>query len=314
MSVFRLKLHSVCADVEFLKEDSTRDSFQRDFAPFLSNDFSSTPSFTVKVGTVKPAKKSSFPFFSSPLFQSYGFFQRQCYWDAEHGFSIHTKPQLEFRVFGSNSDDLYEILFIILLSELGFQLEKKGFRRLHAVGWKFADKAYLLSMPSHHGKSGMASRMNAQDLPLLGDEVIFVKDGQAYGFPFRIALRSAPPAGVVGVKQWHRKFFGDKFLIEIKNGVTAPQEFAKIYFSHRKKILNNRLAFCGFVFLGLGIPQMREIMLRPQEVGALVKMAVARAVFALKLLASGKVQSIDHHEDLWLQLEDLKALPAAKKV
>jgi hypothetical protein len=192
--------------------------------------------------------------------------------------------QDEGEVVGENADLVYERLYLSVLSRVGEKLEWKGLRRIHGLALCSPRGDYcLFLMRSGVGKSTLAHsllqrsgwKLLSEDTPLLDSR------GRLHPFPFRLAL---PPEPGERGKTLVR---ASQFAIAKEPGrcthvfagawITGPQPAAAPL---RKASLLGQAFRDGVI--GLGVPQVSELFLRPGLRDALAKV----------VLAGGRLRSI----------------------
>jgi hypothetical protein len=153
-------------------------------------------------------------------------------------------------------------------------LDRKGFHRVHALG---VEPGVLAILPQGGGKSAMAALLcSSGGRRVHSDEIPLIQDGGVHPFPLRLALRPQVAEGLqlTGGRLFKRKIFDDKILFPLPANQTAPAAriqailIGRLNLSGIPKVRRaSRLrVFAGLMHslvVGIGVPQMREFMLRP---------------------------------------------------
>lgn len=223
----------------------------------------------------------------------------------------------EIVVHGSETDHVYEVAYVAVLSLLGWELEKSGFVRLHALGLNFDGSAALFQLPPKGGKSTLALESVESGVDVLGDEVMLVRDGQAFAFPIRAAV-SSKVAGRFGLdgRRFHRKSFDEKTLVSLPRVSLEPVPVQTLVFQSRaglaetigKAGLTDLVVWSISTCLGLGLPQMREFIVRAEEIPWFAIVFWRRLVFVCgfsrrRTLKVGRGVSVSGSNELRPRLE-----------
>lgn len=164
-----------------------------------------------------------------------------------------------------------------LHSVIGEELEKRGWFRMHACGTVAEGHAKIWMADSGSGKSvHILKSMNESQEAILGDEILYFKNG--YVFPFPIPVATAK--NMVSSANRERLFLGSqKSLTPIPpHRIAQPTSDFTINY-----IGSSKLMFIVKFVLGLGLPQMRVYLVRANNLYFLFRQAFARLKFALAL-------------------------------
>jgi hypothetical protein len=190
-----------------------------------------------------------------------------------------------FEVHSLFHEERYEMAFVALLSSVGEELDRRGLHRIHALA---VEPGVIAVLPQGGGKSAMAALlMRSESRRIHSDEIPLISRGIVYPFPLRLALRPhvADGLGVGDGRRFKRKIFDDKILFPLPANRTADTEPVRAILIGRHGLCQfpqvrraSRLrVFAGLVHslvFGLGVPQMREYMLRPAP--ALIAIFISR--------------------------------------
>ena len=148
----------------------------------------------------------------------------------------------------------------LLHSSIGEQLEQLGFVRLHAAAYLTPELTAAVHLaPSGAGKSTLIAQVLATtSWSVFGDETLLVREGLIHAYPTRVALNA-------GERPPDRVFMGSKkVLTQIPaSRVAAPSKIGALIYHTSKTLpfLQKTDAFVS-ISLGLGLPQMKEYMIR----------------------------------------------------
>ena len=169
-------------------------------------------------------------------------------------------------------------IYLLALSLLGEDLERKGFMRIHAASFAHDLGATAVLAPSGTGKSTLAAQiLRGSSLNLYSDEITLLKNGTLYPFPCRMALKP-PQEERISIPQ---------------NRIAVPTVLHKIYLATRVsekcftiQTLTTRRAASLIAQLTIGwhLPQLLEVALRRDSFFFLCQMLVRRLATALKLV------------------------------
>lgn len=196
------------------------------------------------------------------------------------------------RIFSTDRDLLYEAAYLFLLSQLGELLDKRGFHRVHALGFSVAGKAALVLLPMGGGKSTLGTHLleNPSVKILSDDSPLIDREGRLWCFPLRIGLLpgsegNIPPADLRCIQ---RMEFGPKLLLRheyfadrivesappafVFLGRRSLAEHCRIVPASRYAALRQLIPNC---VIGLGLFQGMEFMFNRSPGTVLAKLSVA---------------------------------------
>ncbi len=189
-------------------------------------------------------------------------------------------------VYGEDLEAVYERLYLSLLSRLGERLETAGLHRLHGLALDSPWGTCLFLMRAGVGKSNLAYsllqrpgwRLISEDTPLLD------AGGRLHPFPFRLGLRRQ---GLNGAKNLVRA----SSFARVQSSLKCDYLFAGAWITGDHPQVGElgtsralALLFRDGV-IGLGVPQVAELFVRPGARDRLQKLTLAlrrlRAVLPL---------------------------------
>lgn len=287
---FQIVFENLASDFSHFRMENVSDSSEVDFQIQFS---------------INPPTERNSAFFKWPLFQTrmcraYGWHQRFCDYGQGHGVWHERKDKCH--VFGTDSVLIYEMAYTLMLSKTGEELEtRRGWLKLHALGFFANEEAVLALLPSGGGKSHLAKRILDETRELLfGDEILFCDGRFVYPFPIRLALRenSAHLLSSDSFRVFKRKRFDTKYLLPIpKDRVAPPARVRRIFLSSlhvqngiRKPRLQDYFHFLLLSVSGWGLPQMREHLIRKETFFELPFWAFQRFKTSLLLLRQSEFQ------------------------
>jgi hypothetical protein len=224
--------------------------------------------------------------------------ERNCeYVDGTLLFSSRERGKERFEIHGDTAEGIHETAWETILSALGEALDRKGAHRVHALGIELGGRAGLLIMPSGGGKSTLASLCAKQAGPIriLSDESPLVYDDKILPFPLRFALEPAAAEGMGREGRiFQRRRFPAKMLFALDaHRVGRASEPAFLLLGSRRRAAEARIRgasrFLAWAELtrslvvGIGIAQMREHLLRLENLPVLARVFLSRLRAATRL-------------------------------
>jgi hypothetical protein len=180
-----------------------------------------------------------------------------------------------------------DVIENFMAASWGELLENLGYRRLHAAAFlKKNGMAEVIVAPSGAGKSTLVAQLISRGEKVFSDEIVLIKGDTVFAFPLPVASES-----IQTVSTRSRKFLGSsKPLLPIAlKSVAAPSKVECIFFVTNSPRLVRPFEWVLVVTLGLGLPQMKEYLVRSDSFFALPRVAVRRIAFALGNLISRRV-------------------------
>jgi hypothetical protein len=280
-----------------------------DFEHFTPDETTGKPDAdeTIEVFLCSPRENisSSLPrLFSTPscVVRGWGPLRDCVYSDGVLLRSRRERGAERFEILGDRASPMHETAWEAVLSALGEALDRRGAHRVHALGIEWGGRGGLIIMPSGGGKSTLAALLSASRnglagrLRILSDETPLVYRGRLWPFPVRMALAPSVARTWLGLqgRPFPRRLFPAKqlFALELSRiGRPVKPEFVILGSSDRAPRATIRPIARWFVFeqvfdcmaVGLGVAQMREHMIRLDNLGSLARIFVSRVIAAARL-------------------------------
>lgn len=188
-----------------------------------------------------------------------------------------------------NIDVIDDILYFFLNSSAGEHLEYNGMMRLHALSFTVSDKAILVHGSPGYGKSTLALELikNPQ-VKIFSDEITILNLNTYFLYPYPMRIASVEnlslQSGSQSIKFTY--FFNKKSLVTVEpSKVATPTRLNYLY-----KILNlnknyplkseirvlQKIKLSLEIFLGAGLIQMWEYLLRLNNLHVIVRILINR--------------------------------------
>ncbi len=123
-------------------------------------------------------------------------------------------------VYSLDRDLLREKCYLLVMTRVGEELDRRGLHRIHAMGVVHGGRAVLCLLPSGGGKTTLAlSLLERRDFSLLSEEVPLVsRSGRLFPFPIRIGIVEGTPLDVPPrfLQPFRRSRHGPKVLIDAR--------------------------------------------------------------------------------------------------
>ncbi|HEX7673637.1 MAG TPA: hypothetical protein VF412_05670, partial [Bdellovibrio sp.] len=250
--------------------------------------------------------------------KAFGFKDRICVYP--HGETLQiqrTDHGFATELNGTDSDELFDILRMYLLSSSGELLDLQGIHRLHCLGFQYNNQNILISASSGGGKSYLAYQGQLENPPLkiYSDETCLIDNsGLLYGLALPIAMKKSIEAKSQQSMRVLR-LSGERDLITLSPfSPMGPQRIHKIFvithwgkqFKVMKAAFLIQLIFAVRVILGLGNMQMREFLIREDNMLALGKIAWSRFKRALYLISHSQIYHVQLQKNSEKNLDQLK--------
>jgi hypothetical protein len=176
-------------------------------------------------------------------------------------------------------DLLREKCYLLLMTRIGEELDRRGLHRVHAMGVVHQGLAVLCLLPSGGGKTTLAMSLLAlPDYRLLSEEVpLLSRAGLLHAFPVRMGVVAGTPLDVPDryLQMFKRSRQGAKVLIDTRyfaGLIASPAEPGIVFVGRRvgpgeaRVVPLSRIgglaALLGACVAGNGIPQLLEYLLR----------------------------------------------------
>lgn len=211
-------------------------------------------------------------------------------------------------VWSPDRDFLRELGYLFLHSRLGWELDRRGLHRAHALGVEKDGRAGLLFLPSGGGKTSTALELlRRPGWRLLGDDhpLVDARSGEVLAFQGRPGLRAPAPAWgrASDRSEFRRRRHGMKPLLDLdvlagrlaSRGRLSWVAFGVPRASGRLTELASPAAAAALarrIVVGDGLPQVFELLwpgFRPAAWGRLAVVAADRAAAAARLAARARV-------------------------
>ncbi len=274
---------------------------------------------SIVVSTMNPPMPTRRFLFATHFCKVFGFKDRLCIYP--HGQTLQIKRTnvgFATELTGQDGGELFDILRMYILSSSGELLDLQGIHRLHCLGFRYENQNVLVSASSGGGKSYLAYQGLCENPPLqiFSDETCLVDNsGLLHGLALPIALKENV-AKSAGLEIQHvTRISGERNLVQLPTiSLRGPQRIHKIFvvthwgnqFKATKAAFLIRLVFAIRVILGLGNMQMKEFMIRQDNITSLGKIMWWRFKRALYLLSHCEIYHIQLKKNSEHNLRDLK--------
>jgi hypothetical protein len=182
-------------------------------------------------------------------------------------------------VHSLDRDLLREKCYLLVMTRVGEELDRRGLHRIHAMGVVHGGHAVLCLMPSGAGKTTLAlSLLERRDFSLLSEEVPLVsRGGRLHAFPIRIGVVEGTPLAVPSrfLHRFRRSRRGPKVLIDTRyyaDRIADVAEPGMVLVGRRVgpgeagvaplSRLRGLAALMRFCVAGSGLPELLEYLLR----------------------------------------------------
>jgi hypothetical protein len=222
--------------------------------------------------------------------------------------STNTRPgpnsRLHAHIYSDSATVTNELLFLLISSLTGWELEKRGWIRLHAVGWQDTSgrhicengvwanssaepRALALLGDSGTGKSSHALGLLQAEIPLYSDEITLISpQGVLYPWPIPIQLSADLihkfNLNVEELPAFPKRLYATKYQLFLnREQIASPAILSRLMSPH------SALGVLYRITLGTGLPQILELQLRIGNLTDLVRILLRRFTFATRLLRRG---------------------------
>lgn len=208
----------------------------------------------------------------------------------------------------SLGSEAYEVAFTTLLSVIGEQLDRRGFHRVHALGFERDGDAWLVVLPSGGGKSSLCAKLLKEpQIKIFSDEMPLLRNGVVYPFPIRMALKPRDAetlmAGVRG-RIFKRRLFQEKVLFTFtRERIAQPTPVRKLLVERDgdSPWVKKTGVLISTMVIGLGLAQMAEHMLRLHSILGLCGIAASRLLEARRVAFAVRGQKFAAADKAWWQ-------------
>jgi hypothetical protein len=287
-------------------------NLREDFKHFETsfNAGTSRAIFEIKKETAGPYAIKSFPIFKTRMCTVYGLGKaRACHYGDGSAVFATDGATRKFLTLSPDSDELYEITYMALLSVAGEALDQQGFHRVHALGFEVKREGVLVVLPQGGGKSALAALIPG--LKIYSDETPLLHGGKIYPYPLRFALKPdvARALKMEAGRVFERKLFDAKELFPFPaDRKASPAPVRHILIGGRSQVssgaggrarivkISRTRALPSLIdgmVVGRGVPQMAEFMLRTTALASLSMIAASRLKEAIRCIAASHVYKFE---------------------
>ncbi|MGZ6480572.1 MAG: hypothetical protein ACXWQE_14775, partial [Bdellovibrionales bacterium] len=186
------RIHSSCPEGH-----ETLAALERDFAAFGRGG---EANIQIEICAQTPVQTGAanfpLPVFQTSVLKVCGWFNhRVCIYSGDVVAEARSsRGRRLFWISGQDRNLVREVTYKFLLSAIGEALDIKGLHRVHAFGFKHADRTGLLLAPSGRGKSALASLLCLKErgFSLFSDESPLLRRRSAELLPFPTRISIAP--------------------------------------------------------------------------------------------------------------------------
>lgn len=279
----------------------------QEFSFFQSQPFLDQPYCQIQLESDPSSTVQGIPIFKTKMgVLSYvNFFERQMTYtiDGKIVANVWDKEKNRKRfikICGKNPITLNEILYYVLMSVCGEQLDLNGYMRLHAASfWKNGFCTVVWGKPKS-GKSTLTQAFLNDDLTkIYSDETTLFQLG---------AKKIVPFPNLISISHTQTKsqtnFFPQKVKIAISEKKIAPEKkITSIYWLQKKKqnqtkkmSFLKRCLFYWNIFFGVGLIQMSEFLIRPTNIKSLIRIAYHRIILIVQLWSIPTFEQFRNHD------------------
>jgi hypothetical protein len=293
----RLTIHGVTAEI-VCKHRRVLDALAFDFDLFLDSGQSKPADLSLAIVVSAPPYESI-----PPLDESMRTSQWICFDDRAKRYIDYNGKALVVYDFDRRSGTIYagewqlayERAYLVVLSRVGEELDRRGMHRVHAMGVAGKRNAAILLMTARGGKSTLAISLLARPtVKLISDDTVFIdRAGGLHSFPFRLGVR--PDVDLAGlpdlfVRQTEIPGWGSKLLVNARvfadriwNGESRRRPIVMIGCRttadsprcERTTRLFVLICLLRDCVVGLGLPQVAELFLRRNFQDVISKAVIA---------------------------------------
>ena len=229
---------------------------------------------------------------------------------------------------GVDRDLLHELGYLTILSRMGHHLDLKGLHRVHALGFAYQGRSGLLLLPMNGGKSRLGRELlGMEGFELMSDDTPLLNAAtlETAAFPLCLSLRGDDWREVPErhLRVFRRRRHGVKRLVDVdyfRDRLRACAPLTWMLMGRRDGRRTPELSPCsaaraaaalaGPLVLGLGVPQVLELMLPSPPLlagaGTLASIAARRAACALRAVARARLARFSLSDDPRANMEALR--------
>lgn len=118
--------------------------------------------------------------------------------------TIWDKQEDIVKIYGTDSDRLFELSFLAVHSLLGQGLDHQGLCRVHALGVSLGNVNTLVMLPSKGGKSTLLTHLlENSEVKIISDDMPLIDiKGDVHCFPSKISMDKKPTEGILSKLRW----------------------------------------------------------------------------------------------------------------
>lgn len=219
-----------------------------------------------------------------------GFNERQIIYSHERSVVLSKKNECQVvHLYEADSKYINDLVYVTLNSMAGWALERKGWIRLHGVSYPSEKGAVAVVGDSGIGKSGYALKKIRCAQEIFSDEITLIApDGRVYPWPIPIQIDEV----IIQLYKIDRSslaLFPKRNHRQKWQHAIAPEQIAEPINLHRIETPHSLPGIIFRVTFGLGLPQILEYQLRPDNLFAIVFILIRRFIFIVKLKKSGRL-------------------------
>lgn len=170
---------------------------KKDFSLFLLNEKPNDLGFHLQIFIEKPPVKkiptmvSSMQTLNSICYDHEGI--RYCDYYGEL-LVIFDQKSNKAEVYSENREKIHEVIYLLILSRIGKQMDLQGLHKLHAFSVSYKDLAIVCMMPMKGGKSTLLLEfLKDKRFKIISDDIPLVNlKGEILPFPIKIGLSDHP--------------------------------------------------------------------------------------------------------------------------
>ena len=192
-------------------------------------------------------------------------------------FSKSKKREIE--ILAENSLVTDDILYFLINACVGEYIESNGFVRIHALSYRSAEKTGLLYGLPGAGKSTLAlNLLKHPSVTVFSDEISVFDLSRKILLPYPIRISTPDSVASIPSSSKFTYFFNTKNLITVEpTQLAASARITDVYCLDQ--LQNFKISYMILITLGIGLIQMREYLIRPNNIPILSKILLNRLKF-----------------------------------
>jgi hypothetical protein len=236
------------------------------------------------------------------------------------------------QIFSQDEERMFELAFLTIHSYLGMGLDKKGYSRIHALGYSINNIKTVIMLPSKGGKSTLLKHLiEHENLKILSDDMPLISlNGDIHAFPTKISLDQKPDKGILSKLHWeifNRTLYPPKYvtsLSQLKDKIDNTEKSDKQILIYGLRLSNGKSILTKVkkwkmikpllenMIIGIGLPQIIENILTFKffDFFRLFGFGIMRSICAFQLLMKSNCYhfymgtDVDQNVQLLLQISD----------